>query len=146
MKAFVTSWLPHIEQSKQMLIALEERYIFHFFIFFFIFQYLSLLLVSVILNSSLRFIHQCVLDLKLIIAKWRPQYNYQQQASRVFVSLNEFLSLLKKTRPRLLNRQQAERKANCGIIDEIHSIPKSLSVSLCLLPIPKLYNNNENIR
>ena len=142
MKAFVTSWLPHIEQSKQMLIALEERYIFHFFIFFFIFQYLSLLLVSVILNSSLRFIHQCVLDLKLIIAKWRPQYNYQQQASRVFVSLNEFLSLPKKTRPRLLNRQQAERKANCGIIDEIHSIPKSLSVSL----IPRLYNNNENIR
>ena len=146
MKAFVTSWLPHIEQSKQMLIALEERYIFHFFIFFFIFQYLCLLLVSVILNSSLRFIHQCVLDLKLIIAKWRPQYNYQQQASRVFVSLNEFLSPPKKTRPRLLNRQQAERKANCGIIDEIHSIPKSLSVSLCLLPIPKLYNNNENIR
>ena len=34
MKAFVTSWLPHIEQSKQMLIALEERYIFHFFYFF----------------------------------------------------------------------------------------------------------------
>ena len=33
MKAFVTSWLSHIEQSKQMLIALEERYIFHFFIF-----------------------------------------------------------------------------------------------------------------
>ena len=146
MKAFVTSWLSHIEQSKQMLIALEERYIFHFFIFFFIFQYLSLLLVSVILNSSLRFIHQCVLDLKLIIAKWRPQYNYQQQASRVFVSLNEFLSLLKKTRPWLLNRQQAERKANCEIIDEIHSIPKSLSVSLCSLPIPRLYNNNENIR
>ena len=35
MKAFVTSWLPHIEQSKQMMIALEERYIFHFLIFLF---------------------------------------------------------------------------------------------------------------
>ena len=146
MKAFVTSWLPHIEQSKQMMIALEERYIYHFFILFLFFSTLANFQFSAILNSSLRFIHQRVLDLKLIIAKWRPQYNYQQQASRVFVSLNEFLSPLKKTRPRLLNRQQAERKANCEIIDEIHSIPKSLSVSLCLLPIPKLYNNNENIR
>ena len=145
MKAFVTSQLPHIEQSKQMLIALEERYIFHFLLFLF-FSTSANFQLSAILNSSLRFIHQCVLDLKLIIAKWRPQYNYQQQASRVFVSLNEFLSPLKKTRPRLLNRQQAERKANCEIIYEKHSIPKSLSVSLCLLPIPKLYNNNENIR
>ena len=140
MKAFVTSWLPHIEQSKQMMIALEERYIFHFFILFLFFSTLANFQFSAILNSSLRFIHQRVLDLKLIIDKWRPQYNYQQQASRVVVSLNEFLSLLKKTRPRLLNRQQAERKANCGIIDEIHSIPKSLSVSLCLHPIPRLYS------
>ena len=35
MKAFVTSWLPHIEQSKQIMIALEERYIFHFLNFFY---------------------------------------------------------------------------------------------------------------
>ena len=41
MKAFVTSWLPHIEQSKQMMIALEERYIFHFFILFLFFSTLA---------------------------------------------------------------------------------------------------------
>ena len=133
MKAFVTSWLPHIEQSKQMMIALEERYIYHFFILFLFFSTLAYFQFSAILNSSLRFIHQRVLDLKLIIAKWRPQYNYQQQASRVFVSLNEFLSLLKKTRPRLLNRQQAERKAYCGIIDEIQSSQRAfLSVYACI--------------
>ena len=41
MKAFVTSLLPHIEQSKQMMIALEERYIFHFFILFLFFSTLA---------------------------------------------------------------------------------------------------------
>ena len=41
MKAFVTSWLPHIEQSKQMMIALEERYIFHFLIFLIFFSALA---------------------------------------------------------------------------------------------------------
>ena len=145
MKAFVTSWLSHIEQTNADCLRGKVHFPF-FFIFSLFFSTSAYFQFSATLNSSLRFIHQCVLDLKLIIAKWRPQYNYQQQASRVFVSLNEFLSPPKKTRPRLLNRQQAERKANCGIIDEIHSIPKSLSVSLCSLPIPRLYNNNENIR